>query len=155
MEDIIGIAASSASGGILGILGTALGRFARYFERRQDLAHERLRWGHEIELLSLQTAASQAETEVEAAIAESQARWQGLQTSLRAEAELVASYRWVDALRGLTRPALTLLLWCITTLVWFGAEGDLQARLIETVTFAATAATLWWFGDRAAMTSAR
>lgn len=153
MEELIGIAASTASGGIFGVFGTALGRVARYFERRQDLAHERLRWAHESDLLRLQAAARHAETEAEAAIAESQARWRGLDASVTADATLAPSYRWVNAVRGLTRPALTLLLWLITASVWLAADGSEQARIIETVTFAATAATLWWFGDRAAMRS--
>ena len=40
----------------------------------------------------------------------------------------------------------------IATLIWFSADSAAQANIVETATFAATAATLWWFGDRAATT---
>lgn len=54
----------------------------------------------------------------------------------------------MNAVRALTRPLLTLLLWLITGLVYLGAAADARAGIVETTTFAATAATLWWFGDR-------
>ncbi|MCR9270277.1 MAG: hypothetical protein NXH72_09845 [Hyphomonadaceae bacterium] len=150
MADIIGVAASAAGGGLFGLFGTALGRVASYFEKRQAMAHEERRWQHETELLKLQQAARAEETEAELALAQTQGSWSGLDASLRAEAAIAASYRWVDAIRALTRPVLTLLLWGITTLIWFSADLADRASITETATFAATAATLWWFGDRSA-----
>lgn len=148
MADIIGITASAAGGGLFGLIGTALGRIAGYFERRQTMTHERERWGHEVQLLKLQQAAKAQETEAEIMLSEVEGSWHGLATSMQAEAAIGASYKWVDAVRGLTRPSLTLLLWVIAALIWFGADPAGQSSIIETATFAATAATLWWFGDR-------
>ena len=56
--------------------------------------------------------------------------------------------RRVNAVRGVTRPALTLLLWLIAGMIWLGADMAARASITETAAFAATAATLWWFGDR-------
>lgn len=67
---------------------------------------------------------------------------------MQAEAALGKSYAWVDAVRGLTRPALTVLLWLIAAVVFQGSDPEGRAAITETATFAATAATLWWFGDR-------
>ena len=67
---------------------------------------------------------------------------------MAAEAAISDRYRWVNAVRALTRPSLTLLLWLITTPVYFGAAAEAKASIVETATIAATAATLWWFGDR-------
>lgn len=150
MDDVIGLAASAASGGLFGLVGTALGRVANFFERRQDQAHERARWGHEGELLKLQMQASREETEAELALAETAGSWEGLRASMMAEAAIGESYRWVNAVRGLTRPALTFLLWAISTAIWFQADAAGRDAITETATFAATAATLWWFGDRGA-----
>lgn len=150
MADIIGVAASAAGGGLFGLFGTALGRVVTFFERRQSMAHEERRWHHETELLRLQQAAQAAETEAELVLAQTEGSWAGLDASLRAEAAIAASYKWVDAIRALTRPVLTLLLWGITTLIWFTADLAHRASITETATFAATAATLWWFGDRSA-----
>lgn len=150
MDDVIGLAASAASGGLFGLVGTALGRVANFFERRQDQAHERARWGHEGELLKLQMQASREETEAELALAETAGSWEGLRASMMAEAAIGESYRWVNAVRGLTRPALTFCLWAISTAIWFQADAAGRDAITETATFAATAATLWWFGDRGA-----
>lgn len=148
MGDLIGMAASAASGGIFGLAGTALGRVAGFFERRQEHAHERARWSHEGALLELQMRANAEETEAEIALAETAGSWRGLEASMKAEAAIDVSYKWVSAVRGLTRPFLTLLLWVIAGMIWFGAEASGREAIVETATFAATAATLWWFGDR-------
>jgi len=150
MDDILGITASAAGGGLFGLLGTALGRVAGFFERRQTIAHEERRWAHESSLLELQRVAAAQETEAELAIARVEGSWSGLQASLAAEAAIGASYKWVNAARALTRPILTLLLWGITSAIWFSADLAERASVVETATFAATAATLWWFGDRSA-----
>ena len=150
MADLIGVAASAAGGGLFGLFGTALGRLAGFFERKQTIAHEERRWLHEVNLLELQQATHAQETEAELAIARTEGSWSGLEASLNAEAVIAASYRWVDAVRALTRPSLTLLLWGITLAIWFSADAASQSSIAETATFAATAATLWWFGDRSA-----
>lgn len=150
MADLIGVAASAAGGGLFGLFGTALGRIGAFFERRQSIQHEERRWGHEVKLLELQQLAAQAETEAELALQESAGSWRGLAASLEAEAAIAPSYKWVSAVRALTRPSLTILLWGITTVIWFTADPAGQTNITETATFAATAATLWWFGDRSA-----
>ncbi|MEO0881531.1 MAG: hypothetical protein AAFY34_02250 [Pseudomonadota bacterium] len=148
MENVLGVAASAASGGLFGLIGTALGRVATFFERRQEHAHEQARWAHEGELLKLQMQANREETEAEIALAETAGSWDGLRASMAAEAAIGASYPWVNAVRGLTRPTLTFLLWAIAGAIYVGADADGRNAITETATFAATAATLWWFGDR-------
>ena len=148
MAEFVNLAASAASGGVFGLIGTIGGRIARFFEQKQTLAHERARWEHEAVLLDLQMKAHAAETEAEIALADIHGSWRGLEGSMRAEANIARSYRWVDAVRGLTRPILTLLLWLISLLIFMTSLPEQQGVVIETATFAATAATLWWFGDR-------
>ena len=148
MADIAGLAASAAGGGLFGLVGTALGRVAGFFEKRQEFAHEKARWEHEVQLFELQQAAAKAETEAEIALADVTGTWKGLQASMQAEAAVRASYKWVDAVRGITRPTLTLLLWLIAAGIWVGSGMAERAAITETAAFAATAATLWWFGDR-------
>ncbi len=148
MADLIGLTASAAGGGLFGLLGTALGRVAGFVERRQIHDHERARWDHEGRLLELQMRAQQEETEAEIVLADVQGGWSGLEASIAADAAIAASYDWVNAVRGLTRPVLTVLLWAIAGAIYLGADSAGRAAIIETATFAATAATLWWFGDR-------
>lgn len=148
MADMIGLAASAAGGGLFGLVGTALGRVAGFFERRQEQAQERARWAHETALHEMQMRARAEETEGEIALAEAAGRWQGLSDSLKADAALVSDIGWVNAVRALTRPVLTFLLWAITAAIFVMSDGPGQAAILETTSFAATAATLWWFGDR-------
>ena len=121
MADIIGLAASAAGGGAFGLAGTVIGRVAGFFERRQDQAQERARWQHEKEIAELQMRAKAATHAAEERLAETAGAWAGLTASMQAEAAIGDSYRWVEAVRALTRPLLTLLLWLITGLVFLGA----------------------------------
>lgn len=148
MADIIGLAASAAGGGVFGLAGTVIGRIAGVIERRQDNAQERARWQHEAALMTLQLQARASELAGQESLANTAGAWQGLAASMAAEAAIGDSYKWVNAVRALTRPLLTLLLWLITILVYSGAAAEAKASIVETATFAATAATLWWFGDR-------
>lgn len=148
MADIAGLAASAAGGGLFGLVGTIIGRVAGVVEARQAQAHERARWAHEGEMQKLRAEATAAEREADLRVADAAGAWAGLSASMAAEASIGESYRWVNAVRALTRPMLTVLLWAITSTVFFAADAAGRDGIVETATFAATAATLWWFGDR-------
>ena len=148
MADIAGLAASAAGGGLFGLVGTVIGRIAGVVEARQAQAHERARWVHETEMQKLRLEAEAAREDAELRKAETSGAWAGLSASMAAEASIGESYKWVNAVRALTRPTLTVLLWGITGAVFLGADTAGQAGIVDTATFAATAATLWWFGDR-------
>lgn len=150
MSDIIGLAASAAGGGVFGLIGTVIGRAAGIVERRQDNTQERARWAHEAVMQEAKLREMTAATEAQIKLADVAGAWRGLAASMEAEAAIADSYRWVNAVRALTRPLLTLLLWLTTGLVFLGASTEARAGIVETTTFAATAATLWWFGDRGA-----
>jgi len=47
MAEILGLGLDAAAGGLFGIFGTALGRIAGYFERKQAFKHEVQKWSHE------------------------------------------------------------------------------------------------------------
>jgi hypothetical protein len=157
------------SGGLTGILGSLAGRVFSIFERRearQDraLANEesaRMR-GHELLLLRESRLTNAAETENEIAIARTQGSWAGLEASHTADAAATNVPGWANAVRAMVRPVLTPLLWVIAMLAfaWMlkRAEAGLipaedaalmTTYVINSAIYAATAATLWWFGDRA------
>ena len=148
MADIAGLAASAAGGGLFGLVGTVIGRIAGVVEARQAQDHERARWVHETEMQKLRVEAEAAREDAGLRKAETSGAWAGLSASMAAEAAIGESYRWVNAVRALTRPTLTVLLWGITGAVFLGADATGQAGIVDTAAFAATAATLWWFGDR-------
>jgi hypothetical protein len=136
----------AAAGGVFGIIGTTLGRVPQFFERRQTYEHERARWLHELKLHELHQRARAQETEAELALVAQSGSCEGLEASLLAEASLGEASKWVINLLRLVRPVLTFLLWMITGLIFLQTQ---DGSVIEAAVFAATAATLWWFGDRA------
>ncbi len=146
MDAILGLGLDAAAGGVFGLVGTALGRIAGFFERKQSFKQEQARWSHELELHKLQMQARSQETEMELALAAQQGSWRGLQASIDAEAKIGQASLWVINLLRLVRPALTLLLWLITGWIFSVTQNG---SIVEAAVFAATAATLWWFGDRA------
>jgi hypothetical protein len=148
MSEILGIASSAAGGGLFGLLGTGLGRIVGYFETRQKLNHERERWVHDTKMAELQMTAARERASADIAQTNAEGSWAGLSASLEADAAIGESYPWVSAVRGLTRPMLTFLLWLITLTIFMNTPAEGRTDLINTATFAATAATLWWFGDR-------
>ena len=149
MSDLLTLTTTATGGGIFGLVGTALGRVAGFLEQRQSMKHEQAKWAHETELLQFQAAAARQADEADQALADVSGSWAGLRASMKAEAGIRPSYHWVDAVRGLTRPTLTLLLWMIAASIWIGSDATVRSSVVDAVTFAATAATLWWFGDRA------
>jgi hypothetical protein len=172
MDTFATLTASGGAGAVIGVLGSILNRgfsLLEHRERRQDrrldMAHEKDRWGHEVRLHQLQSQLRREESERELALATQALRraaeegsWSGLRDSVAADQALVTDWRWVQAVRSLVRPALTLTLWLLffaLFLVSLGAglpeqtAASVTVRFVDAVTFAATTALAWWFGDRA------
>lgn len=158
--DIGSILTAGGAGGLFGILGQIGNRAVGIWEsreKRKDMviqnAQEEKRWGHETNLLTLQMQAKREETEQEQALAETAGAWNAFTGSQAAEASIGKSYPWVEAVRALARPFLTLEAQILLAIVYFTLRGEarseLLAGIVETVTFCASASLLWWFGERA------
>jgi hypothetical protein len=149
--DLLGTSASALSGGLFGLVGNIATKVFGYFEAKQAFAQKQAEWSHESELLKLQMQAKSAETEQEIHVAESQGSWSGLGASLTAESALGTSYPWVNAVRALVRPGLTLGLATFLASAFFAmAPGDIdRAYVADSLVFAAVTSIVWWFGDRA------
>ncbi|MEY4248642.1 MAG: hypothetical protein RJA87_275 [Pseudomonadota bacterium] len=155
--DVLNTLSGGAVGAVMGAFGSAANRGVGLLElrekrkdRAQEIAHERAM----AELV--QTSKSQ-----EALQAQTLAKVQGSYAALNASIEAdrpEASYRWVAAVRSLTRPVLTLLLWILFAVMFVlvfrsgptdGGSTQLIASSLETISFSAATALAWWFGDRA------
>lgn len=167
--DIITTAGGGLAGGALGAafgaLGSILNRSLAIFETREkrkdrqlEMAHEVERWGHDLKLASEARAGRIEEARQALVQAEAEGSWRGLSESLKAEAGLGDSWPWVSAVRALTRPALTLLLWILFAVLFVtattgGLATDVASGVVrtavETIAFSASTALAWWFGDRA------
>jgi hypothetical protein len=151
LGDLFGLGTSAVSGGLFGLVGNIATKAFGYFEAKQAFVQKQAEWGHETELLKLQMQAKAAETEQEIHVAESQGSWSGLTASVTADGGLPPGYPWVNAIRALVRPALTLGLATFLGAAFFAlAPGDIdRAYVADSLVFAAVTSIVWWFGDRA------
>ncbi|HEX6860025.1 MAG TPA: hypothetical protein VF138_07480 [Caulobacteraceae bacterium] len=163
--DIAGMAGGGALGAAFGALGSVLNRGFGLLETREkrkdrqlELAHEKERWSHESALADQARSARAEEARQALAQAQVQGCWTGLAASVEAEGAIPGSWPWVNAVRALTRPALTVMLWLLYALLFLcAAAGALEASVaasvvdsaIGTISFSAATALTWWFGDRA------
>jgi hypothetical protein len=160
--DFADLGSSAISGGLLGTVGTALGRVTGFFERRAEHAQERERWAHELRLEERRAHATETAADASRRADMQTARFEGLTESLRGAAGLDSGYKWVAAIRSLVRPVLTPFLWILYLIVFFSVmsgsadrylaeavESEFLGYFISNIAFTASAATLWWFGDRA------
>lgn len=166
---VLGVGATAASGGILGLFGSAVGAWFQLKQRREDREFEKAKWAHEDKLLQLQMQSRVQESEHELKIAAQQGSWKGLEASYISErAGIESNYRWVNAVRSLFRPVLTLALVGVDVYLWLtlidGLRGgdstvvhiigfqsaiDMMTYMVYSHVFACTTAITWWFGDRA------
>ena len=134
-----------------GILGSAVSGIFKFLEVRETNKEKAADRQHELRLQQLQMEAYGKETERELMIA----------SQKTSSEQLLASYRHdVDVgetILRLVRPAITLLSWVMVTIIWFtlnsgflddATKSDVVRYIIMTTTYTASAATLWWFGDR-------
>ena len=158
--DLIG---GVASGGLFGLIGSIVGVGAKWLQERQRQDWQRETWNHEARLIDLNMQSRAAETENELKIVLGQADAD----------QRVASYglvmhdagrvhRWVNDVRSLFRLFLTVFLWVIAgAILWMlgywvsvglitvDTSLDLIEYSVKSAIFAASTATVWWFGDRA------
>lgn len=167
--DVITTASGGLAGGALGAafgaLGSILNRGIGIFETREkrkdrqlEMAHEVERWGHDLRLASEARAGRMEEGRLAVVQTDAAGSWRGLEASIGADQTVGQSWPWVAAVRALTRPALTLLLWILFAVLFMAAmSGALAAEAaagvvhtaVETIAFSASTALAWWFGDRA------
>ena len=149
--DIGSVLDAGLSGGLFGLLGNVVGKVIGIFEAKQTFAQEKEKWAHEERLLDMQTKAKAEETEQELAVTASSGSWGGLTESLKSEVSIGSSYPWVNAVRALVRPALTMGLAGFLCAAFFAmTPGDIdRAYVADSLVFAAVTSIVWWFGDRA------
>lgn len=184
--DIGSLLGNVATGGVLGALGgigqAALSMWqakqAAEHEREMKVlgdAHEVARWAHDLETAKFESEAKTKLAEIDSATQTSLADARSLQASLEADKRTFATdevvgkfprlFAFVDFVRGLIRPWITLYLDFVLTVlcVWVTYEvlkhfpevltkgdtlADVFKSLVEAVIFMATTATMWWFAAR-------
>ena len=147
------VLASAASGGALGLLGNLANGVLGYFQKRQDQRHLLDRLHLEHAGLKLQANADAARLAGELAAAREKGAAAAFDRSIAAEQAVGVSYRWVHAVRSLTRPGLTWFFVATAVLIVLLPERLAQANALQeyaaiTVVNLAYMVTAWWFGQR-------
>ena len=154
MLDVLG---AVFSGGLTGILGSAVSGIFKFLEVREANKAKVADRQHELRLQEIQMKAFQQETERELAIASQKSASEQMVASYDHDSKIGEGSQWcVNTLR-LVRPAITLLSWAMVTMIWFtmnkgfldqASQSEVMQYLIMTTVYTASASTLWWFGDR-------
>lgn len=171
MGEILSSIGAVATGGITGIIGAGVQRFADYKNKKLDIELLGKQMAHEVVLvekgLTAQTRVAELDTEKARDVADAASFAASMAEPARATAGQALTQRqssWMVALdfvRGIVRPGLTLYLVVLTTLIYFHANSlltgsaftpadalDLTKRTVDTVLYLTTTATLWYFGVR-------
>ena len=172
LETILGVLTSSAGGGLLGTVGSLFKGKAEYKARKLELRHEQEMRKLDREELELEAKLRAEEIEakgkfdVQLAELEAEAAREVNDAELRTTSYSAdkASYGggWVDKIRGIMRPVITIYLLGISTYIavyltailnGLGSFGDdealaLYGTIINAIVFLTTTAVTWWFGSR-------
>lgn len=137
--DWLNLIFSAAGGGVLGLVGTGIQMWGKHKEREQEFAHELQMQDAINKNMALEMQKLELKGNIDIDILERETDAKGLASSIRAEQAIGASYKWVNAVRSMIRPLLTLML----TIMAFIKPND------EDLVWMASTAVNWWFGSRA------
>ena len=169
---ITGILTSILGGGITGIAGTAIQRFADHKakkldgeleikKREIDLQIMKEEWNQRVKVAEVEGAARVEEADAQAFAASFQEP-----TPYSAGTKKTHAQVWVllllDLLRGSIRPLLTIYVCLLVTAIYLQAASllnhetlsplaalGLVEQIIQTVLYLCTSVVCWWFGTRA------
>lgn len=175
--------ASALSGGILGLAGGLFSRLFDWLTVKEKIKQDKARYAHELSVLQIETnrdvIIAKEEANARREVAESEALGKSYETDRatylspqfaqdlpRWGRGIVAGVMaFVDFVRGMTRPGLTLYLCVLTTMIYLQLQAAIAAAggepitremayglvrlIIETVLFLTTTAVCWWFAARA------
>ncbi len=180
MLEVLGtIFGSVFSGGATGLLGVGLQRFADYKNKQLDIQAAKQKFDQDLALKQVdmqimekewagrvQVAQTEAEAAADAAASKAFEASYAIEPKRYSEGQTVGKVGGLllvllDLFRGVVRPALTVYLCVLTTMVYYQARElianeDLdpdQALKIEnlivgTILYLTTTCVLWWFGTR-------
>ena len=158
MLDLI---ASVLTGGATGLIGTVISGGMKFFENKQKHAHELAIMEMEMQQMDKEADIAARIKELDMESKDRTAAWAALEASYKESTSRMSSgdhpaLVWVDVVRGLMRPCITLFLLVLIGVIYFTADRTLNAPdgtpitifIINSVLYVGTTAVLWWFGTR-------
>ena len=148
------------TGGATGLMGTVISGVLGFFQSRSERGHEIEMRRLDIELAKAEASSAERVAAIEAESERDRAELEAMESSYREASSRMSraheggAMKFVDVVRGLIRPVLTVaLVAAVIAIFFYVGVPELDAeqmgvRIVETVLYLATAATLWWFGQR-------
>lgn len=189
LTSIVGAGASGIAGGIFGLFGGFLNRLFDWLAVKEKTKADREKYAHELKVLEIETnrdvIVAKEEANARREVAESEAMGKSYEADRAtylvpeiakdlppwARGIVAAAMAFVDFIRGLTRPGITLYLCVLTTMLYVQTQNIIQAaggapitkemayglisKIVETVMFLTTMSVGWWFATRPARPAAR
>lgn len=168
LETLGALASSSGLGAIVGVVGNSIGRWQEAKQQEAERKHEiqsreldlkelEIQHSQELELADKQMQIAETEGKISADIKDAEAF-----TESQRNAFTPSGIKWVDGVRSLMRPVISVYLLAVTTytaVVVFSEIGGLEQlpadvllstaqQVIQQVLFLTTVAVTWWFGSR-------
>lgn len=163
---ILSIVGSVLSGGVTGLAGTAISRYFDYKNKKADREHEVRMVEVEAKVMEQEWAARSAVAKIEGESAIEVEDSRAFKESLSNEPKRYFTgnpkqfgiiFIILDFIRGCIRPALTVYLCILTTLIYLqitnlGIDSTqtqtILNHIINTILYLTTTVVLWWFGSR-------
>jgi len=183
LTSALGIGSAGIAGGLFGIIGGVFNRLFDWLVVKERIKQDKIRYDHELAVIRIETdrdvVIARETANAQREVAESQALGKSYEADKAtffgasmldglpkwARAIVAIAMAAVDFVRGITRPALTIYLCALTTMLYFEIQGVILAgggepisreqayvlivNIIETVMFLTTMAVGWWFATRA------
>ncbi len=174
--DILGIVVSLFGGGLTGLIGGITEKIFAYKAKKLAIEENREKYAHEVNLkkvdadiMAQEWAARTQVADIEATAKVDSEDAKAFSASFNepvrySQGDLTTKQTWLmvflDTVRGLVRPGLTLYLCVITTILYFKAQvlmpPDVSVEqaigMVDKVTsmilYVTTTCILWWFGSR-------
>jgi hypothetical protein len=141
---------SVLTGGATGLLGMVVTSGLSIWEAKEKRETLKVTQSHELVLLEKQAEIRGREIESEQAIAEMNAAAARLAASMEHDASYGKPSKAVGNVLRFFRPLLTLFLLGLVAAIYFTTRDlGTETEITNGVLYMATAAGLWWFGDRA------
>lgn len=167
MEWLTAILGGASTGGLFGLIGTGIHAWMKAKELQAKLQYDRAMRELDLQEIAAESEARRAELEIQAQIEAEKAAAMVRAAEAEAGAKIrTASYRadkaaygggWVDSLRGIMRPVITVYTLALMTAIgWMlyqanitmAAQPELWAQVVGAAIMLATTSVTWWFGAR-------
>jgi len=150
--DVLGSLVGAASGGLLGVAGSLIGKVAGYFETKQKMKLAEIENSHSLALIDKQAELQRMAIDGQYQLKSLETDSANLIGSYKHDASYGETYKWASSILRFVRPFLTFSVIGVFVFVYFKADqaGDLDTvqRMSNEVCFLLSTCLSWWFADR-------